>query len=134
MSIKKTSSPLSSGSEALEPLGSKDELRGAAKIDKSFEAALAEVVGEVEQAADSARASSPARGAFQQIAAGANLDSGEGALSAVRESAHFLVNSRLKDNLRDSPQGKKISDELSEYIAKDPFLHRKILSLLQRLK
>lgn len=134
MSIKKTSSPLSSGSEALEPLGAKENPRGGAKVDKSFEATLSEVAGEIEQAADSAETDSPTRSVFQQIAAGTNLDSPEDALSAVRESAHFLVNSRLKDNLRDSAHGKKLSDELSEYIAKDPFLHRKILGVLQRLK
>lgn len=134
MSIKKTSSPLSSGAEALEPLGADEKLRGGAKIDKSFEATLSEVAGEIEQAADSAQTDSPTRSEFQRIAHDANLDSPEESLSAVRESAHFLVNSRLKENLRDSPQGKKISDELSEHIAKDPFLHRKILSLLQRLK
>lgn len=134
MSIKKTSSPLSSGSEALEPLGGKEKSAGGAKIDKSFEAALAGVAGEIESAGDTVSADSPTRAAFEQIAAGSNLDSIEGALSAVRQSAHFLVNSRLKDSLRDSAQGKKISDELSSYIARDPFLHRKILSVLQRLK
>lgn len=134
MSIKKTSSPLSGGAEALEPLGAKETPAGGAKIDKSFAATLAEVAGEIEQAADSPSAENPARSRFQQIAANANLDSNEGALAAVRESAHFLVNSRLKDNVRDSAQGKKISDELSNYIARDPFLHRKILSVLQRLK
>ncbi len=134
MSIKKTSSPLSSGAEALEPLVANEKLRDSGKIDKSFEATLTAVAGEIEQAGDSAQTDSPTRSAFQQIAAGANLDSSEGALSAVRESAHFLVKSKLKDNLRDSAQGRKISDQLSDYIAKDPFLHRKILSVLQRLK
>ena len=134
MSVKKTSSPLSSGSEALEQLGAKEDLRGGGKIDKSFEAALAEVAGEIAQAGNSAETDSPTRSQFQQIAESANLDSPEGALSAVRESAHFLVNSRLEDDLRDSPQGKKISDEISEYIAKDPFLNRKILGILQSLK
>ena len=133
MSVKKTSSPLSSGAEALDPLGANEKLRGG-KIDKSFEATLAEVAGEIEQAGDSAQTDSPTRSAFAQIAAGSNLDSSEGALTAVRESAHFLVKSKLKDNLRNSAHGRKMSDQLSDYIAKDPFLHRKILSVLQRLK
>lgn len=133
MSIKKTGSPLSSGSEALDALGAKENLRGA-NVDKSFEAALSEVAGEIEQAGNSAETGSPTRSAFQQIARETNLDSPEDALSAVRESAHLLVNSRLKDDLRDSPEGKKISDEISEYISKDPFMHRKILNILRRLK
>lgn len=134
MSIKKTSSPLSSGAESLEPLGASEKLSGGGKIDKSFEATLADVTGEIEQAADAAQAESPTRSALARIAAGANLDSAEGALAAVRESAHFLVKSRLKENLRESAQGRKISDELGNYIVRDPFLHRKILSVLQRLK
>ena len=55
-------------------------------------------------------------------------------MTAVRESAKFLVSSRLKEDLRDSEQGKKISEDLSGYISKDPFMHRKILGILQRLK
>jgi len=134
MSIKKTSSPLSSGAESLEPLGASEKLPGSGKIGRNFEATLADVTGEIEQAADSAQTESSTRNAFAQIAAGANLNSPEGALAAVRESAHFLVKSRLRENLRDSPQGRKISDELGNYIVRDPFLHRKILSVLQRLK
>ena len=134
MAIKKTSSPLSSGAESLDPLGGKDELQRGGKVDKNFEAALAEVAGQIDQAAGSEKSDSPTRSAFQQIASNANLDSPEGAMSAVRESARFLVSSRLKDDLRDSEQGKKISDDLSSYISKDPFMHRKILGILQRLK
>lgn len=134
MSIKKTSSPLSSGAESLEQLGASEKLPGSGKIDKIFEATLAAVTGEIEQAADASPTESPTHNALAQIAAGANLNSAESALAAVRESAHFLVKSRLKENLRESPQGKKISDELGNYIVRDPFLQRKILSVLQRLK
>lgn len=134
MSIKKTSSPLSSGAESLDPLGGKDELQRGGKVDKSFEATLAEVSGELEQAGAGGKSESPARSAFQEIAKNANLDSPEGAMSAVRESAEFLVSSRLKGDLKDSEQGKKISEDLSNYISKDPFMHRKILGILQRLK
>lgn len=134
MSIKKTSSPLSSGAESLDQLGGKDDLQRGGKVDKSFEAALAEVTGQIEQAGASGKSESPARSAFQEIAKNANLDSPEGAMSAVRESAQFLVSSRLKGDLKDSEQGKKISEDLSNYISKDPFMHRKILGILQRLK
>jgi len=134
MAIKKTGSPLSSGAESLDPLGGKDELQRGGKVDKNFEAALAEVSGQIEQAGASEKSDSPTRSAFKQIASNANLDSPEGAMSAVRESARFLVSSRLKDGMRDSEQGKKISEDLSNYISKDPFMHRKILGILQRLK
>jgi hypothetical protein len=133
MAIKKTGSPLSSGAESIDPLGGKDIQRGG-RIDKNFEAALAEVAGQIEQAAGTGKSDSPTRSAFQQIASNANLDSPEGAMTAVRESAHFLVSSRLKDEMRESEQGRKISEDLSNYISKDPFMHRKILGILQRLK
>lgn len=133
MSIKKTSSPLSSGAEALEPLGGKEEILGK-KVDSDFESALANLAGEIEQAGDAAQISSPTRSTFREIAARTDLESKEGALSAVRESAQFLIKSRLKENLRDSGTGKKISGELGDYIAKDPFMHRKILAILKNLK
>ncbi|HEX8368796.1 MAG TPA: hypothetical protein VF604_09655 [Pyrinomonadaceae bacterium] len=134
MSVKKTSSPLSSGSEALEPLSAKDELRRGGKVEKNFEAALAEVAGQIEQTGESGQTGGPARSALSQIASGSDLNTPEGAMQAVRESARFLVNSRLDEELRDSSQGKKMTDDLSEYIAKDPFMHRRILSILHRLK
>ncbi len=134
MAIKKTGSPLGSGAESLDPLGGKDEVRGSGKVDKNFETALAEAAGQIEQAGASEKADSPTRSAFQQIASNANLNSPEGAMFAVRESARFLVSSRLKDEMRDSEQGKKISEDLSNYISKDPFMHRKILRILQGLK
>ncbi len=134
MSVKKTSSPLSSGSESLDQIGGKDELLRGGKVDKNFEAALAEVAGQLDKAGATDDANSPTRSAFQKIASDANLDSPEGSMSAVRESAHFLVSSRLQDGLRETDQGKKISDDLSNYISKDPFMHRKILTILQRLK
>jgi len=134
MAIKKTGSPLSSGAESLDPLGGKDPLRQSAKVDKNFEAALAEAAGQIEQAGSGEKGDGAVRSAFQQIASNANLDSPEGAMSAVRESARFLVSSRLKDGMRDSEQGRKISEDLSNYISRDPFMHRKILGILQRFK
>ncbi len=134
MAIKKTGSPLTGGAEPLDPLGGKDEIQRGGRVDKNFEAALAEVAGQIEQVAGTGTADSPTRSAFYKIASNANLDSPEGAMSAVRESARFLVSSRLKDEMRDSEQGKKISEDLSRYISSDPFMHRKILGILQRLK
>ena len=134
MSVKKTGSPLSSGAESLDPLGGKEELRGGEKVSKSFETALAEVAGQIEQAGDAGQTDGATKSAFKEIAGNANLDTPEGALTAVRESAGFLVKSRLKEDLRDSEQGQKIADDLSSYISKDPYMHRKLLSILQKLK
>ncbi len=134
MSVKKTSSPLSSGSESIDQLGGKESLQPGGKVEKNFEAALNEIAGQIEQSGASGRASSPTRSAFQEIAARANLDSQDGAMSAVRESAEFLVSSRLKEELRESDEGRRVTEELSSYISKDPLMYRKILGILQRLK
>ena len=134
MSVKKTGSPLSSGAESLDPLGGKEELRGGEKVSKNFEAALAEVAGQIEQSGESGATDGATKSAFKEIAGNSNLDTPEGALTAVRESAGFLVKSRLKDDLRDSEQGQKITDDLSEYISRDPYMHRKLLGILQKLK
>lgn len=133
MSVKKTSSPLSSGAESIDQIGSKEELQRS-KVEKSFEAALAEVAGQIEKTDGNEKTNNPTQTALRQIALNLNLDSSEGAMSAVRESAHFIVNSRLDEGFRDSEQGKKVSTDLSDYISKDPFLYRKILGVLQRLK
>lgn len=134
MSVKKTSSPLSSGSESIDQLGGKENLQPGGKVEKNFEAALNEIAGQLEQSGASGQAGSPARSAFQEIAARANLDSQDGAMSAVRESAEFLVSSRLKEDLRESEEGRRVTEELSSYISKDPLMYRKILGILQRLK
>jgi hypothetical protein len=135
MAINKTGSPLSGdGAKPVDQLGGKDEIRRGEKVDKSFETTLAEVAGQIEQVGADGRSDSPTRTAFQQIASNANLDSPEEAMSAVRESARFLVSSRLKNGMSDTEQGRKISEDLSNYISKDPFMHRKILGILQRLK
>ncbi len=124
---------MSSGAEALEQLGGKEEIRGK-KTESAFESALAQIAGEIEQAGAGEKSGSPTRTAFQEIAQSADLETPEGALSAVHDSAHFVVKSRLKEDLRESVEGKKVTEDLSSYISKDPFLHKKILNLLQRLK
>ncbi len=133
MSVKKTGSPLSSGAESLDPLGGKEDVRGE-KVSKNFEAALAEVAGQIENAENSGETDGATKSAFKEIAGNASLDTPEGAFAAVRESAGFLVKSRLKEDLRDTEQGQKIADDLSEYISKDPYMHRKLLMILQKLK
>lgn len=135
MSVKKTdSTSRSGGAERLDSLEGKKEVHGGEKVAKTFESALVEAASQIEQAENIANTDGVTKTAFTEIAGNANLDTPEGALFAVRQSAGFLVKSRLNKDLRDSEQGQKITDELSDYIAKDPFLHRKILGILQKLK
>ena len=133
MSVKKTGSPFSSDAKAIDQFSAKDELHRT-KVTKNFEATLAEVAGQIEPTTENVKTSNPTQIALEQIAQNVNLDSPDGAMSAVRQSAHFIVNSRLEETFRDSEQGKKVTSDLSEYISNDPFMYRKILGVLQRLK
>ncbi len=133
MSVKKTSSPFTSGAESLEPLSPKD-LNQTKKTEGSFEKALSEVEGQIEQAGQTSASESPEKTALSNIASNAQLDTPEGAFGAVKESAGFLVKTRLNGKFGDTEQGRKLTEDLSEYIARDPFMHRKILGILQKLK
>ena len=133
MSVKKTGSPFAGGAEPLEPLGGK-ELKRTEKAEGSFESALADLEGQIEQVGQTSNSGSTERSALGSIASGAHLDTPEGAFGAVKESAGFLVKSRLQENFQESDQGKKLTEDISDFIARDPFMHKKILGILQRLK
>ena len=133
MSVKKTSSPFSSGAESLEPLSQK-ETKKAGKTESSFEAALSDVEGQLDGADGTSESSSAERTALNDIASNSDLGTPEGAFGAVKESAGFLVKTRLDEKFSDSEQGEKLTEDLSDYIARDPFMHRKLLGILQRLK
>ena len=52
----------------------------------------------------------------------------------MRESAEFMIRSRLAEKSRDSTQGQKLVASLGEYVATDPLLKPKLLSILKRIK
>lgn len=130
MKVNRPGSPLSSGAEPLEQLDPQ-ELQTALKSER-FNAALAQL--EAQAAGGSGETSSPARAALAQIADSSNLSSSEGAATAVRESARFMVRSRLNEKFRDTEQGSTLVERLSEYVASDPLLHSKLLGILQKVK
>ena len=130
MKVNRPGSPLSSGAEPLEQLDAQ-ELQRAVKSER-FNAALAHL--EAQAAGGSGGASSPVRSALEQIANSANLTSSEGAATAVRESARFMVRSRLHEKFRDTEQASTLVERLSEYVAADPLLHAKLLGILQKMK
>ena len=134
MSVKKPKgSPFLSGAEPLKPSGKKD-LKRAEKAEGSFKSAMAELEGQLEQVGHASDSGSVERSALGSIASNAQLDSKDGAFFAVKESAEVLVASRLDAKLLQSEKGKKLTEDISEFIARDPFLHQKILGVLQRLK
>ena len=130
MKVNRPGSPLSSGAESVEPLEAQ-ELQNALKTER-FNAALAQL--EAQAAGSTGGSASPVRAALAQIADSANLSSSEGAASAVRESARFMVRSRLKERFRDTEQGSTLVERLSEFVAADPLLHSKLLGILQKVK
>ncbi|HEX8284512.1 MAG TPA: hypothetical protein VF588_14195 [Pyrinomonadaceae bacterium] len=74
------------------------------------------------------------RSALEQIAGEADLSSDEDATRAVRESARFLIHSRIGPEHGESEQGASLVEGLAEYASNDPFLKTKLLNILKRLK
>lgn len=133
MSVKKTGSRDLGGAEPLKPTSRKD-LERAEKAEGSFKSAMAELGGHIEQMGRASDSGSAERSALGSIASRAQLDSADGAFGAVKESAGFLIESRLNKVLLESEEGKKLTEDISDFIARDPYLHQKILGVLQRLK
>jgi hypothetical protein len=131
MKVKGPTSPLSGAPEPLDPR----DLRRMAEGD-GFASALSELAGQTgaSGAGQSSSASNPTRAALEQIASSADLATAEGAASAVRESARFMVRSRLGKSYRDTEQGEQLAAELGQYVASDPLLKGKLLSILRKLK
>ena len=131
MKVNRPGSPLSSGAEPLDPLDPQ-ELQETVKGER-FAAALSNLEAQATEGT-AGGAASPVRAALEEIAHSANLTSQEGAASAVRESARFMIRARLHEKFRQTDQGQKIVEKLSEYVAADPLLNSKLLSILQKLK
>ena len=130
MKVNRPGSPLSSGAEPIEQLEAQ-ELQSALKTER-FNAALAQL--EAQAAGSTGGPQSPIRAALAQIADASNLSSSEGAATAVRESARFMVRSRLNEKFRDTEQGSTLVERLSEFVASDPLLHSKLLGILHKVK
>lgn len=130
MKVNRPGSPLSSGAEPLDPLDPQ-ELQQAVKGER-FAAALSQL--EAQAAGGAGQASNPTRAALEQIAQSSDLQTSEGAATAVRESARLMIRSRLHERFRQSEQGSSLVEKMSEFVASDPLLNSKLLGILQRLK
>ena len=134
MKVNRPGSPLSGGSEPLDPRELQQVVKG-----ERLAAALSELERQTgaEQTAQAAGAlgrSAVTRAALEQIAQNANLSNPEEALAAVRESARFMIEFRLGKEHRATPQGESVVDELSEFVAADPLLKAKLLQILTKIK
>lgn len=130
MKVNRPGSPLSSGAEPLEPLDPQ-ELQNTIKSER-FAAALSQL--EAQATGGGQAAQSPTRSALEQIAQGANLANSEGASSAVRESARYMIQSGLHEKFRQSEQANRLVEQLSDFVTADPLLNSKLLLILKRLK
>ncbi|HEX8455942.1 MAG TPA: hypothetical protein VF656_01370 [Pyrinomonadaceae bacterium] len=130
----KGGSPLSSGAESLEPLDPR-ELRKTIGGD-GFNAALSQLEGQsgAGGAGQTGEAASEMRAALAEIANASNLSSSEGAASAVRESARYIIRARLGEKYRDTEQGQRVVKDLGAYVASDPLLKSKLLSILKQIQ
>ncbi|MEP6925318.1 MAG: hypothetical protein ABI954_12700 [Pyrinomonadaceae bacterium] len=133
MSVKRPGSALSSGAESLEPIDSKDLQKSitggqfASQLDALETAAASGGDG-----ADGAE--SVSMQSLRQIASNADLSTPGQALAAIRESARYLINSRINEKFRKQEKVNGMIEELSDFVADDPFLGMKLKKILERLK
>ncbi|HKE59241.1 MAG TPA: hypothetical protein VKB46_21175 [Pyrinomonadaceae bacterium] len=133
MKVNRPGDPVSGNTEPLDPR----ELQNLVKGER-FEAVLSELEGQAgagaANSAENAAPTSNTRSALMQIAAGADLANAGQSLRAVRESARYMIRSRLSKQYRETEEGERIIEGLSEYVAADPLLKSKLLSILQKVK
>jgi hypothetical protein len=137
MKVKRPDSPFQASTEPLDQQQPSDPLK-VAKGD------FADTLSQLETAvvaSNPAQRSMPGsepqsqmKAALLEIARRANLTNADEAASAVRESAEVMIRSRLTETSRDSAQGEKLVATLGEYVATDPLLKPKLLSILKRMK
>lgn len=122
MKVNKTKSPFISGADGPD----EKDIARAVKGEK-----FAETLSALEAAAtDGTAAPSAARTALTAIASQYDLSDEAERQKALRESAEILVKSRLNEKFKNA--GKAIG-ELSDFVAADPLLKNKLLSVLQKL-
>lgn len=133
MSVKRPGSALSSGAESLEPIDSKDLRKSvtggqfASQLD-ALETAAASG-GDGAEGTESASMQS-----LRQIASNTDLSSDGQVQAAIRESACLLINSRINEKFRKQEKVAGMVEELSDFVADDPFLGMKLKKILERLK
>lgn len=121
MKVNKTKSPLVSGADGPD----EKDIAKAVKGEK-----FAETLSALEAAAAETAAPSAARTALTAIASQYDLSNENEQRQALLESAEFLVKSRLSEKYK---QADKAIGELREFVAGDPFLKARLLSVLQKL-
>jgi hypothetical protein len=133
MKVNRPGDPLSGSTEPLDPRDLQNLVKG-----ERFESVLSDLEG-LTSVNDPVEASgvsqmSGTRAALTQIAGGADLTNAGQSLRAVRESARYMIRSRLSKQYRETKEGERLIEGLSEYVSSDPLLKAKLLSILQKVK
>jgi hypothetical protein len=131
MKIKRPESPFQASTEPLE-----SEAQNVAH--KEFADTLTQIEAGI-LATDSGQPSGAAgsqaiRTALEQIANRCDLSNPDEATQAVKQSAGFMIQSRLSQAFRQAEQGQSLVENLSQYIASDPLLKPKLLGILKKIK
>ena len=121
MKVNKSKSPFVSGADAPD----EKDIAKAVKGEK-----FAETLSALESVAADQTVAGATHTGLTAIAAQYDLSNEENRQSALQESAEFLVKSRLGEKYKNS---EKIVKDLGKYVADDPFLKSKLLSVLQKL-
>lgn len=122
MKINKSKSPFVSGADAPD----EKDIAKAVKGEK-----FASTLSALESATGNEAAASATRSALGEIAVQYDLSNEENRQAALEESAEVLVKSRLGEDYKKSEKALK---NLSRYVADDPFIKSKLLSVLQKLR
>jgi hypothetical protein len=133
MKINRPGDPLTGSTEPLDPRDLQNLVKG-----ERFEAVLSELEGQAgttsANTVDNAAAMGETRAALTRIASGADLANAGQSVMAVRESARYMISSRLSKQYRETEEGERVIEGLSEYVASDPLLKSKLLSILKKVK
>lgn len=82
---------------------------------------------------ESSRVANPTEVALAEIASRTNLSNPSEVETALRESAHLLIEYQLADK-RDSPEMREMIELLSDQIVQDPQLRTRFLRILSNIK
>ena len=131
MKIKRPESPFQASPEPLE-----SDAQNVAR--KEFANTLSQIEAGI-NASDGGQSAGTAgseaiRTALEQIANRTDLSNPDTATQAVKQSAGFMIQSRLSQAFKQAEQGQSLVENLSEYIASDPLLKPKLLSILKKIK
>jgi hypothetical protein len=133
MKVNRPGSPFGASTDPVEPLDPR-EAQGVAKGDR-FREILSQLDATAGGGAAGAQdASSATRGALAEVAQDANLSDPEAAEAAVRQSAGKILRLKLDEKYQDTAEGEHLINELADYVAADPFLKSRLISILSQLK